>query len=101
MVLLWVSSKFKGVATKRSPFSLSFRDSNGGFQLHDDEGSVTPCQVRGRGGGSVEVSHLLFTDDTLIFCRASKDQMTHLCWLLMWFEAISGLKIIWIKVKRF
>ena len=39
------------------------------------------------------MSHLLFVDDTLVFCEASQDQMAYLCWLLMWFKAISGLKI--------
>ena len=39
------------------------------------------------------VSHLLFADDTLVFCEASQDQMAYLRWLLMWFEAISGLRI--------
>ena len=39
------------------------------------------------------MSHFPFADDKLIFCKASKDQMTNLCWLLMWFEAILGLKI--------
>ena len=41
----------------------------------------------------MELSHLLFADDTLIFCEASKDQLLHLHWVLMWFEAISRLKI--------
>lgn len=36
---------------------------------------------------------MLFADDTLIFCQASQDQITYLCWLLMWFEAILGLRI--------
>ena len=39
------------------------------------------------------VSHLLFADDTLVFCDTSQDQMTYLSWLLMWFEAISDLRI--------
>ena len=39
------------------------------------------------------VSHLLFTDDTLIFCDANIDQILILCMLLIWFEAMSGLKV--------
>ena len=51
------------------------------------------CKVRGRGGERAQVSHLLFVDDTLVFCGASQDQMTYLSWILKWFEAISGLRI--------
>ena len=28
----------------------------------------------------------------LIFCEAKEEQLMYLCWLLMWFEAISGLR---------
>ena len=56
-------------------------------------GFLTPCQVKGKGSERVDVSHFLFANDTLIFCKASKDDMTHLDWLFMCFEAISGLKI--------
>ena len=41
----------------------------------------------------LEISHLLFVDDTLVFCEVMSSQMTYLSWLLMWFEVISGLKI--------
>ena len=56
---------------------------------------------RGKGGTGEKVSHLLFVDDTLIFCEASQDQLTYLCWLLMLFEACFGLKINMEKSKLF
>lgn len=34
-----------------------------------------------------------FAADTLIFCEATQDQMLYLCWILMWFEALSSLNI--------
>ena len=39
------------------------------------------------------MSHLLFADDTLVFCEDSQEQLAFLSWLLMWFEATSGLRI--------
>jgi hypothetical protein len=41
----------------------------------------------------VVVSHLLFADDTLVFCGADERQTNHIGALLVCFEAVSGLKI--------
>ncbi|RVW20831.1 putative ribonuclease H protein [Vitis vinifera] len=41
-----------------------------------DGSFLTACKVRGRGGEGAQVSHLLFTNDTLVFYEASQDQMT-------------------------
>ena len=57
------------------------------------EGFLTGCRIRGRGGNGIQVSHLPFADDTLVFCEDSREQMAFLSWLLMWFEAIFGLSI--------
>ena len=51
------------------------------------EGYLSGWRVRGRNGEGILISHLLFVDDTLVFCKASQDQMTYLSCLLMWFEA--------------
>ena len=56
-------------------------------------GFLSACKVGGRCGEGVSVFHLLFVDDTLIFDKYSQDQITFHFWLLMWFEALSGLKI--------
>ena len=56
-------------------------------------GFLTGCRLRDRGGSGIQVSHLLFADDTLVFCEDSQEQMAILSCLLMWFDAISDLSI--------
>ncbi|RVW63178.1 putative mitochondrial protein [Vitis vinifera] len=56
-------------------------------------GYLSGCRIRGREGAGIQVSHLLFADDTLVFCEDSQEQLAFLSWLLLWFEATSGLRI--------
>ncbi|RVW23165.1 putative mitochondrial protein [Vitis vinifera] len=56
-------------------------------------GFISSCKVKGRNEEGVQISHLLLANDTLVFFQASQDQLTYLSWLLMWFEAVSGLRI--------
>uniref|UniRef100_A0A2N9GCH1 Reverse transcriptase domain-containing protein n=1 Tax=Fagus sylvatica TaxID=28930 RepID=A0A2N9GCH1_FAGSY len=44
-------------------------------------------------GSEVMVTHLLFADDTLMFCDADPSMLGQLGCVLTWFEAFSGLKI--------
>ncbi|CAN4122517.1 unnamed protein product [Withania somnifera] len=48
---------------------------------------------------AVIVSHLLYADDTLVFCGANSQQVQHLNLNLMVFESISGLHINMLKSK--
>ena len=50
---------------------------------------LTGCKIRGRGEEEeLELSHLLYVDDTLLFCKDNLDHLAHLGWILMWFEAL-------------
>lgn len=43
-----------------------------------EDGYLTGFKVCGRNGEGLEVSHLLFVCDTLVFCEAISNQMTYL-----------------------
>ena len=44
-------------------------------------------------GEELVISNLLYADDTLLFCKADNDELKFISWILMWFEAVSSLKI--------
>ena len=50
-------------------------------------GFLSGCRIRGRRRQSVHISYLLFADDTIVFCEARKEHLTHLSWILFWLEA--------------
>jgi hypothetical protein len=43
-------------------------------------------------GTRINISHLLFVDDTLIFSKANPNHLRHLRCLFLYFEAASSLK---------
>ena len=57
------------------------------------EGLMSGYKIVNREGEEVQITHLLFANDALVFCKDSKDQMAYLNRILLWFEAFSGLKI--------
>ena len=42
---------------------------------------------------ATNVSHLLFVDDTIIFCDNNCEQIVNLRGILIWFEAMAGLRV--------
>ena len=59
--------------------------------VHDDH--MSGFGVGREEGRSLAMSHLLFANDTLIFCGANLDQVLFLRMILIWFEAVSSPKI--------
>jgi hypothetical protein len=55
--------------------------------------------VGSRNSGVVNLSHLLFVDETLIFYGANLDHLRYLCDLFLCFEAVFRLKINLAKVE--
>ena len=55
---------------------------------------LSGCKIGGaKEEEELEVSHLLYADDTLLFCKDNPNQLACFRWILMLFEALSGLKI--------
>ena len=47
----------------------------------------------------IQVSHLLFADDTILFCDTSREQILSIRLVLTCFQAFTGLKVNAGKVK--
>jgi hypothetical protein len=56
-------------------------------------GLISGFYVGSRDHGQVEVFHLLFAGDTLVFCGADASQISYMGALLVCFEVVSGLKV--------
>ena len=67
-----------------------------------EENYLSGCKIGGRGEEEeLELSHLLYADDTFLFSKDNLDHLVHMGWILMWFEGLLGLKINFGKSKIF
>lgn len=58
-----------------------------------NEGWLRGFEVARAGRESLEITHLQYADDALIFCDADKDHLKILRLTLVTFEVISGLHV--------
>ena len=59
----------------------------------EEAGLIRGFKVEGRRGGGECVTHLLFVDDTILFCDADVEQIFYIRLLLLSFQAVTGLKV--------
>ena len=57
--------------------------------------------IGNQSGVNLQISHLLYADDTLIFCDAKAEQVSYIKVVLVIFEAVSGLAVNWAKSSIF
>ena len=60
-------------------------------------GLLEGFDVGSRGGGQLSISHILYADDTLVFCGKDDRQLFQLRRILLCFEVVLGLKVNLIK----
>ena len=74
-------------------FVIGMEALSGMLQCAVEGNFISRCRFGGRDGKELVISHLLYADDTVLFCEANSEQLMYLGWTLMWFEVYSGLKI--------
>ena len=63
------------------------------FQKTEEAGLIWGFLVGELGGSEVRIFHLLFADDTVVFCDAIPEQVMHIWKDLSCFEAVTGLRV--------
>jgi hypothetical protein len=64
-----------------------------------DGGLFSGFSMGARHFGVVNISHMFFADNTLVFCGDNPDHLRYLCALFLCFEVVSNLKVKLAKSK--
>ncbi|XP_055815772.1 uncharacterized protein LOC129885498 [Solanum dulcamara] len=78
-------------------FILAMEGLNGMVKKAKHIGWINGFEMERRDNSSMEITHLQYADDTLIFCDANMDQLKYLRVILVLFECLSGMHIYWRK----
>ncbi|KAH0658710.1 hypothetical protein KY289_027458 [Solanum tuberosum] len=78
-------------------FLITMEGLNSMIKTTNTRGWLKGFDVSRDGAGSLEVTHLQYADDTLIFCGVEEEQLKYLRVILVLFEGVSGLHINWRK----
>ena len=65
------------------------------IEAASNAGLISGFSVRSPGSNmtSTKASHLLFADEALVFCDNDCEQLVNLRCILIWFQAVSGLRV--------
>lgn len=78
-------------------FLLTMEGLNHMFRTAKVKGWVKGFSAQIGRGDDLEITHLFYADDALVFCEAEVAQIRHLRAILTIFEGISGLHVNWSK----
>uniref|UniRef100_A0A2N9I832 Protein kinase domain-containing protein n=1 Tax=Fagus sylvatica TaxID=28930 RepID=A0A2N9I832_FAGSY len=91
----WMAALFKIGKGEPPPVPESLSKDARDFILQKSEeaGLIRGFMAGVLGGSEVRISHLLFADDTIVFCDVVPEQIMHIWKVLSCFEAVTGLKV--------
>ncbi|XP_009608766.2 uncharacterized protein [Nicotiana tomentosiformis] len=86
-----------------SPFLFLIAMEGLGQMLQNDKrnGWIWGFSASNRDDSSLKITHLLYADDSLVFCEAKVEKLRHLRLILVVFEAVSELHVNWRKSMLF